>query len=588
MTTGVNNATAALKAAMPGIDTSDERTDRLAWLSAVAGCLLIFGLLENPYWVPGGDSELYVSIARNLATGEGYLFNGQPVRICPPGWPLILAAVMKIWPSFLVMKLITLGCMTGALAVSYRIVRRYAPPKLSVVVILLTALLSHVYSLTFWLHSDALFCLISASAVLLSLQFSEGRRSTARAASIVLLGVCGVMVRFAGMLNIVLICAALLDGARPWRAGRSLLLCLAVAGAVTAAFFTTRIAMKRFATPRVAYEDSLVVPDATAMISDAAAGDTAFESKDVSLLSGGIGATGTGRRILGYGTWFSYLLWQPFRLAPGWPALFYVATFFGWIVFAVLAACALVELRASRWLLPAALLYTIILCLRWPHATARYLVPVAPIIMLMIFLGTDALRNAARKPWQRRTVSGVAGVGVACIILCNASLWAVEVSVMRSDRFYDRYEAGLNKNLMAIGAYLRAHDVGNWQVAVNPSYKNLDKHRWSPTGLRILTMITGKATLSLPQDYKDKKLPKDREFREWLKKNQIEYYLEQPPVSPWRVWHFRAGWLQGYKTGKPVIDQGAGWKLYRCHGRGVPTPLDVTEYQVPLTRVPGF
>jgi len=55
--------------------------DIVAVLSIVAAMFLA---LENPYWVPGGDSEVYIASARNIALGNGYMFNGQAARIAPP------------------------------------------------------------------------------------------------------------------------------------------------------------------------------------------------------------------------------------------------------------------------------------------------------------------------------------------------------------------------------------------------------------------------------------------------------------------------------------------------------------------------
>jgi hypothetical protein len=126
---------------------------------------------------------------------------------------------------------------------------------------------------------------------------------------------------------------------------------------------------------------------------------------------------------------------------------------------------------------------------------------------------------------------------------------------------------------------------------VNPEYVNMNKRRMSPTGLRIVTMLTGKAALQLPRKYTESqyKLPKDTEFRrKFISVNRVRYYLEQPKVSPWRVWHFRMGWLQARITGKPAEDTGAGWKLYVCDGASMPVQVELpTDPQYP-TRVPGF
>src|SRR5205085_8309168 len=70
------------------------RPDPLDWKIFPLTLLIIialYALLQNRYWVPAGDSELYTAAARSLARGEGYRFNGQLVAITPPGWSLMMA-----------------------------------------------------------------------------------------------------------------------------------------------------------------------------------------------------------------------------------------------------------------------------------------------------------------------------------------------------------------------------------------------------------------------------------------------------------------------------------------------------------------
>ena len=47
-----------------------------AVLVAVAG-------VANPWWVPTGDSEVYLTTARNLLAGRGLVFNGEPMAVAP-------------------------------------------------------------------------------------------------------------------------------------------------------------------------------------------------------------------------------------------------------------------------------------------------------------------------------------------------------------------------------------------------------------------------------------------------------------------------------------------------------------------------
>jgi len=102
--------------------------DRVAFAILVSALLLLYGLLQNPYWVPAGDSELYTAAARNMARGEGYTFNGQPIAIIPPGWAWLMSMVMRLTPYFLPLKLMAMACVIGSLACAYWIVRRFVSP----------------------------------------------------------------------------------------------------------------------------------------------------------------------------------------------------------------------------------------------------------------------------------------------------------------------------------------------------------------------------------------------------------------------------------------------------------------------------
>ena len=66
---------------------------------------------------------------RSWATGLRHTFNGQFVSISPPGWPLLMAAAMKISPTFGLLKLITIACMTFTMGFWYWFLIRFTPPK---------------------------------------------------------------------------------------------------------------------------------------------------------------------------------------------------------------------------------------------------------------------------------------------------------------------------------------------------------------------------------------------------------------------------------------------------------------------------
>ncbi|MBK8061272.1 MAG: hypothetical protein IPK33_26260 [Gemmatimonadetes bacterium] len=83
----------------------DLRKERLA-LFAVTALVLVVAVLTIAPWPVGAfqDDAIYTVLAKALATGEGFrLINlpGSPHNThYPPGYPLVLAALWKLWPAF--------------------------------------------------------------------------------------------------------------------------------------------------------------------------------------------------------------------------------------------------------------------------------------------------------------------------------------------------------------------------------------------------------------------------------------------------------------------------------------------------------
>lgn len=588
--------------------------DALAWAGVVATLLVLYLLVHNPYWVPGGDSEVYIAIARNLATGRGYMFNGQPVSMVPPGWPLVLAAAMKISPSFSLLKLLTMSCMLGSLAMAYWVCRRFVSPVLSALVILLCGILSHVYQLTFWLHSDALFCLTSTASLLLAMQISEGRAGRWRIAVLIVLCGVNVLVRWAGILSWLLVAAALLDGQTRPKLDRKWLTALG-SGLIAAATFlgiraaqsvSQEVAMKIRAFGGTAEESG------AAAIVDKADKNVAMAYQWINPAAGGI--SGYLARAGAWGNWFSFLLWQPLRLARSSPTLGLISAVLGWCVLSPLLIYAWRSAWQKRWLWPALILYSFALAMNWPAANARYLVPIAFLIILGVFKGvrllsrekwlgtlhvilalvfllnwpqpqqmrrhltelglamlavgalyliSEAIRRRSSQTEITMACNVLLGYFAASIMLCNGALYACDVVIAQAEDFYQTYEAGLNKDLVYAAHWLNQRLPQDGQIAVCERYVNLGRARISRLGLRATTMLTGKAIVSVPMKYLTRGDPrKNVNFLNWARSLGVKYVLYQPEVSPWRVFHFRMGWLQEMMTESPAIDTGAGWRLY--------------------------
>lgn len=541
----------------------ERHVDVWCLLAAALGSSLIFALAWNPYWVPGGDSEVYVAIARNLALGNGYQFNGLPVSMVPPGWSAALAGVLLASPTFAAMKLAALASMLGFVLLGYRVCRRFAPPGVCLAATLGTSLLSYVYSLSFWLHSDALFCLLAMGAVLVAMQIREGRRDAWRIALLGALCVASTSVRWAGVLQWPLLAAILLRGSL-WPRFDRVGIALALSGAATAgAFFGWRAALA--VTPQQQQEIRAMgaFSDDTAADTPPFAGADAEVTVAYSLFNpSNAGAAGYLARLVNWGNWFTYLAFQPARVtrgAGGVPALASLAV--GWLMIAATMHAAWRGARRREWTFAAVLLYALALAMNWPHPNARYLVPLAPLILLATLRAGLRLRQVGGWASWRWTCRAALPCFIAALVVCNGALWAVDVRVARRADFYDVYEAGLGRDLIAACQWINRHADAYAPLAVSGRYVNLGRTRYSRFGLRAAAMLTGRDIVSVP--LRLCRPPDNRAFQRWADRHQIMHYLYQPDVSPWRVFHFRMPWLQEMKTGRPAEDAGAGWRLYQ-------------------------
>lgn len=581
--------------------------------------LAIFLLLQNQYWVPGGDSEVYTGAARSILQGQGFRFNGVPVSIVPPGWSIALAGVMKISSEFLVLKLFTMSCMLGSLAMMYWICRRFVPPGRAGMIIVLSGIISHVYCLTFWLHSDAFFCLFSTAALLLAFQINEGRKQIWRMMLLALCCVIAVSVRWAGLFSTLLVCAVLLHGELRPRLTHRWILAALCALLTMGTFLSIRAAIRVSAEEQKAIMDVLGREEGTGDASPPPLEITQY--KWFNPATGGI--LGLAARLAAWGHWFSYLFWQPFRIGR---FLVLPSLLLGWTILLPLLLLAGYAFATRRWIWLGLVVYSFALAMNWPQPVARYLVPVAPLILLGVFVGFPLLfkrnflipsflilaialpiaGNAPGKAWEvilrpilislalfsfffvlniaRKRISDAAIQSacswlirgfIASLILCNGALWAVDVYVARSKDFYGTYEAGLNKDLIAACKWLNENQPDS-QIAISRLYVNMGKRKTdSVLGPRVSAMLTGRSILSVPDRYVRAPGPeyvrdprRNQNFLAWARQLNIKYVLFQPQVSPWRVFHFRMGWLQQRMTKEEVVDTGAGWRLYEIPAEG--------------------
>jgi hypothetical protein len=496
------------------------------------------------------------------------------------------------------------------------------PPVPAAGIIVLTALLSHVFPLTFWLHSDALFCLVGTASFLLALQIGEGRgggfTGVLRIVLLCVLCAAAVTVRWAGVLNWIVVAGALVnrrglglytkqpkaaehgtaqsDTSVSWREWLKREVCalsflaLVLSGFSTAGtFFLWRTLLA--VTPQ----------QATAIREAGGAEETGMDTRADAMTSkaydlfnaDAAGFKGYIGRVLCWGDWFSFLFWQPFRFhAIKW--LNTVSTLVGWLVILPLIFLVITSVARGQFLWPAVAVYGFLLAMTWPHPNARYLVPIAFLLLAGIWAGSAEI--ATRWPQFEGLLRMAIVLFVSSYVLCNGALYGVEVWAQRSQDFYATYEAGLNQDLISASHWLINHHVPwNEAIACSERYVNLSTSaRTSKLGLRVTTMLTGRPIITIPKKYMKGRLaatqpttgpavyvattdpdyifdpdPENNPFfLQWARAQSIRYYLYQPPVSPWRALHFRVAWLEERATHRPAVDTGAGWRLYKIPPTG--------------------
>ena len=481
----------------------------------------IFGLVHNPYWVPTGDSEVFLVGARNFANGDGLTFLGERLAVVPPGWPLVLAAMMSLGANIAVLKGFQIVAMSGGLLCCYAILRNILAPKPAAVAVGLSALATPLYPLTFWLHSDALFMLIGSAATLLAMRCDLAtRRGGALFVGVALLVVAAVAARWAAMIYVVMAAAALLSSRSPRPR--------VIVGGVGLGV----IALGTYLGLRLILSDG---GGGTAALANAEVpGLFVRERPDLSLVGEYV------NRVSRLPAWFAWTFFVPMRAIGGTAGLLLNSLIGGLVLGLVLFAGWRAAKRQS-YIYFGAVAYVLVLCLAWPHVNNRYVVPVIPFVVAGVFDGLRQLRSDVRLRSQMKAASRILQFAfVVAFMVVNGAMYLVDVWVARSPSaldFYARYEAGVHLPLIEAADELRQRpDRTSLNIAVSHRYENLNE-RWEyPTARRELAYVADVNAFVVPKKLTGWGVKK---LQQWARDHAIDYYVHQNPTVPGRFWHFR-------------------------------------------------
>ena len=585
----------------------------------VAACLGAYLLLLNPFWTPGGDSELFLAAARDILDGQGYAYNGKPVAIAPPLWPYVVAGVLWLSPTFLAVKIVTLTLMAAGFGLAHRVMLRLCPPAWAAWSCVIAALFVPAYSLTFWLHSEPLFLCLAWGAALCATRLAEASGRAGSLLGLILLCAAMAGARWTSGLQWGIVAAVLLGRWRPtWRrpmpaGGVSLGLGLsAVATVVVFLLLFFGLPAMALALDAPATDPGQAGLPVTQQDPENATPDV-FDN-DIFRDASWWGERGW--RVLNAGQWPAWALWYPTRFAGGLPVVSLVPLAVGWLVLLLLATAAWGALTgrgaaaafpAGRFAWGAVVGYLALLAFLWPLPNARYLVPIGPLLVAGVLWGC---RDVGRWLSRPRLGAGLGGLFLWSLVLVNGAMFAVDLAVQRSgdrllggspQRYYETYEAGLHVSLLRAVDVLRDRGLADGELAVSERYFNLGRMRFSKGGPRNAVMLLDRVTLSpsehysfppgqIPRKLFKKGIVDPGGFRAWAASHGVKYYLYQEPSEPWRLWHFRVpDAVRRALAGEPEEPGPSfGWRLYTAEdGFEKPVDLDGRDFEAP-TRLPGL
>lgn len=566
-------------------------TSAADWKYCLGGMLVLaiaYLLLQNGHWIPGTDTSFYISVSRNVAMGKGFVFNGGPVGRIPPLWPVTLALTMKISTSFWFLNMIPMVAQIAAAGFWYWGLRRLASPIKCFWAVVLSGLLLFSYTGAVQLRTEALFCLAFVPSLLLAMQIAEGRTWTWRLPLLLVLVVLTVGVRWAGAISAFVVGAAVVS--QMWRGGWNrqwlsfvLVLCVAAGSFKGYRYLLEHV----FPPPLTEWAD----PEDRR--GKHLGEDTDFVGSsrpEMQKILGEKGIRMMAQSLVNSGKWISSLLWFPLYLGVTNGKVGIFTNLFGWALILLFLHQAWFDARSRRqWIWIGVILYCGAMIVRCRVPNPRYLVPVAPLLILAVWLSLERLAANVRVSRWQRFCSLCIPLFLSSIALCNVALWGIDMYIFRSPHFYGRYRAGEVDKLIAAARNLVANGAGNKEIAVSLYYVNLGREKPRPNGegLRSMNMLTNLLVRSVPDNVCIAE-PNDKLLR-WAahKKPAVRYYLYRPEVSPWRALHFRVGWLQKRLQHRDNIPDNPSWVLYDLKtGKGVKIELpDVLDWP---THVPGM
>jgi hypothetical protein len=540
--------------------------------------VLVFGILyrlcHNGQWLPeSSDDSLYLTIARNLAQGHGFVWGGIPVIRIPPGFPLFLSAVMRISPRFIVLNLALVLLMLGALVMWYLFLLRYTTGRRALVVMLAVGILFEWHRFAYTHYTEALSYFLLASALLTAARINENKGLAWRMPLLAALSSSLVFVHWRGLFPIFLVAGALLRGEGRPRMNRRWVGALAVAAVSCLTFLAIQHGVSsRLEVARDKTSEGIQRDRATASLK----GRTSLVNRHLGL---GLGKRAAAIIKVRGGIGIACLLWPPAVAAKRWPSLGRAFNVLGWALFLLLVARLPQAARQRRWIWFATVAFmAALILLSW--SIPRYLAPIAPLLLLGLWESAGRCAQLRIPFFFRRTVCACSVAGVAALFLCNLGILGYQVWIVHSPDFLKRYLGGEYLDVLRISKYLEKSDVSAGPIAVLTPYRDVGRRMGSDWGEKVFAFLSPNEFITAPTKLGGVDAP---DFMEWARHHGVRFVVTRPETLSTRFWHFR----------EPLFTGGTGeakppfYVLFKVEHGGI-VPVDLPAAVQGIHRVPGL
>ncbi len=392
-------------------------------------------------WWPTPDSALYLGLARSLADGQGYQFNGSPCNMVAPGLPAILAGLRILFgPGFWALNLLMALCGLAATGLIYLSIARLSDRRTALAVALATALSYTFFNNCHRILTDAPFAALFWAILYAYIRYRSGSARWLILAG--LLSIAAVVVRAPGILLLGSLAISIVPDRGPVAQRRKGLVPACVILAILAVLGAGLFIVARQASDEVQIYAGAI----TAKIN---AGPM------VHLRSIGLGLAQlpltTSEMLTGQETYF-----------VGLPAL-------------LLAGVGGVSLwkRRQRFVLP--LIVVSVLALAFygkdHFVRPRYLMPIQPLLLLTMMEGLCWCIRRFYRPAGAKLLLKAVSVLVGVIIVCNAPKIIRNAFyysyISHTPRYYNVIKHGRSAELINVAEVIRRDHPDGRQAATN-------------------------------------------------------------------------------------------------------------------------